>query len=84
MLHILHEHCRRHGVELHFTTRPPDASRFENCDVIVGADGVNSVVRQQYETFHEKMDLDPLPLTYSYMTRGGRLDANTAATTQSP
>ena len=30
-----------------------------------------------YETFHEKMELDALPLTYSYMTRGGRLDAQT-------
>src|SRR5260370_17265510 len=48
LLHILQEHCRRHGVEMHFATRLPDASRFDDCDVIVGADGVNSVVRQQY------------------------------------
>ena len=27
-----------------------------------------------YETFHEKMDLDVLPLAYSYMTRSGRID----------
>jgi 2-polyprenyl-6-methoxyphenol hydroxylase-like FAD-dependent oxidoreductase len=30
-----------------------------------------------YETFHEKMDLDPFTLVYSYMTRSGRLDAHT-------
>jgi anthraniloyl-CoA monooxygenase len=48
LLHILQEHCRRHGVELHFATRLPDASNFTDYDVIVGADGVNSVVRQQY------------------------------------
>ena len=48
LLHILQEHCRRHGVEMHFATRLPDASRFDDCDVIVGADGVGSVVRQQY------------------------------------
>jgi len=48
LLHILQEHCRRHGVEMHFATRLPDASRFDDCDVIVGADGAGSVVRQQY------------------------------------
>jgi len=30
-----------------------------------------------YETFNEKMGLDALPLAYSYMMRGGRLDAQT-------
>ena len=48
LLHILQEHCRRHGVEMHFTTRLSDTSSFADYDVIVGADGVNSVVRQQY------------------------------------
>ena len=48
LLRILQEHCLRHGVEMHFATRLPDASRFDDCDVIVGADGVGSVVRQQY------------------------------------
>ncbi len=27
-----------------------------------------------YESFHEKMELDALPLAYSYMTRSGRID----------
>jgi 2-polyprenyl-6-methoxyphenol hydroxylase-like FAD-dependent oxidoreductase len=48
LLRILQEHCQRHGVDMNFVTRLPDASRFDNFDVIVGADGVNSVVRQQY------------------------------------
>jgi 2-polyprenyl-6-methoxyphenol hydroxylase-like FAD-dependent oxidoreductase len=30
-----------------------------------------------YESFHEKMDLDALPLVYSYMTRSGRIDRAT-------
>lgn len=33
---------------MHFTTHLPDTSSFADCDVFVGADGVNSVVRQQH------------------------------------
>ncbi len=48
LLRILQKHCRHFGVEMLFTTRLTDASCFAEYDVIVGADGVNSVVRQQY------------------------------------
>jgi len=58
LLRILQKHCQRHGVEMHFVTHLLDASRFENFDVIVGADGVNSVVRQQYaEQFRPTISL---------------------------
>ncbi len=58
LLHILQKHCRRHGVEMLFTTRVPDASRFADCDLIVGADGAGSVVRQQYaEQFQPSADV---------------------------
>lgn len=48
LLRILQEHCRRAGVEMHFQARLTDASAFSDYDLLVGADGVNSVVRQQY------------------------------------
>lgn len=48
LLRILQEHCRRYGVEMHFETRVTDASEFADYDLLVGADGVNSVVRQHY------------------------------------
>jgi 2-polyprenyl-6-methoxyphenol hydroxylase-like FAD-dependent oxidoreductase len=48
LLQILQEHCKRCGVEIRFETRLPDASAFVEYDVIVGADGVNSIVRQQF------------------------------------
>ncbi|MFL5700554.1 MAG: NAD(P)-binding protein, partial [Ktedonobacteraceae bacterium] len=48
LLQILQEHCKRCGVEMRFETRLPDASAFVEYDVIVGADGVNSIVRQQF------------------------------------
>jgi anthraniloyl-CoA monooxygenase len=58
LLRILQAHCLRRGVEMHFTTRLSDTSSFADYDVIVGADGVNSVVRQQYaEQFQPSMSL---------------------------
>lgn len=48
LLRILQEHCRHHGVEMRFETRIADVSEFVDYDLLVGADGVNSVVRQQY------------------------------------
>ena len=48
LLRILQEHCRRSGVEMHFQTRLTDVSGFTSYDLVVGADGVNSIVRQQY------------------------------------
>jgi len=69
LLHILQEHCRRHGVEMYFATRLPDASRFDNCNVIVGADGAGSVVRQQYAgQFQPSMSL----LSNKYIWYGTR------------
>jgi len=53
LLHILHEHCRRRGVELQFETRLADPAIFSDCDLIVGADGVSSFVRQKYRAFFQ-------------------------------
>lgn len=42
-----------------------------------GADKLLSIAEQSYtwyETFHEKRQMDALPLAYSYMTRSGRID----------
>jgi 2-polyprenyl-6-methoxyphenol hydroxylase-like FAD-dependent oxidoreductase len=48
LLQVLRDHCRRRGVALEFERRLPDLSAFVDCDVIVGADGVNSVVREAH------------------------------------
>lgn len=48
LLNVLQEHCRRQGVKLTFNCRVEDPSIFAGCDLIVGADGVNSVVRRAY------------------------------------
>ena len=48
LLRILQEHCRRHGVQLEFEARLTDLAAFRGCDLVVGADGVNSVVRETH------------------------------------
>lgn len=48
LLQILQERCRGLGVELQFQTRLTDLTCLRNCDLIVGADGVNSVVRETH------------------------------------
>jgi anthraniloyl-CoA monooxygenase len=45
LLQVLQNH-RRRGVTLQFEHRLPDLSAFADCDLVVGADGVNSVVRE--------------------------------------
>ncbi len=48
LLRILQEHCRQYGVDMKFDIRLLDTSQFADYDLLVGADGVNSIVRQQY------------------------------------
>jgi 2-polyprenyl-6-methoxyphenol hydroxylase-like FAD-dependent oxidoreductase len=46
LLQVLQDHCHRRGVALEFERRLPDLSALADCDLVVGADGVNSVVRE--------------------------------------
>jgi anthraniloyl-CoA monooxygenase len=48
LLQILQRHCRAHGVQVQFGQRLTDVRQLDDADLIVGADGVNSVVRQAY------------------------------------
>ena len=50
LLRLLQEHCRELGVDLRFETRLSDLRALAGCDLIVGADGLNSTVRQLYAT----------------------------------
>lgn len=45
LLEILEDHCNAAGVDIHYQTRVDTLRDFEDCDLVVGADGVNSVVR---------------------------------------
>jgi anthraniloyl-CoA monooxygenase len=58
LLRILQEHCRRRGVELRFDTRVTDLGSFQDCDLIVGADGANSIVRETLgQRFHPAIQI---------------------------
>jgi anthraniloyl-CoA monooxygenase len=53
LLQVLQEHCRRRGVELRFKRRLTDVSELAGGDLLVGADGANSVVRDAYREHFE-------------------------------
>ena len=46
LLQILQQRCADVGVAIHYQAHIDDLSRFADCDVIVGADGINSRVRE--------------------------------------
>ncbi len=51
LLNILHRRCRDHGVEIRFQTNVGDVAELGESDLLVGADGANSLVRRTYADF---------------------------------
>ncbi len=57
LLRILQKHAAAVGVELRFRSRVSDPKQLAECDLLVGADGVNSIVRQAYgENFQPSLE----------------------------
>jgi 2-polyprenyl-6-methoxyphenol hydroxylase-like FAD-dependent oxidoreductase len=48
LLQILQNACREAQVDLHFESTFVDPAQLDDCDVIVGADGTNSIVRERF------------------------------------
>src|SRR5262249_33719010 len=49
-LNILHRRCAELGVRIAFHTNVTDVSRLrDSCDLVVGSDGANSLVRRRFE-----------------------------------
>ena len=63
MLKILQRRCEALGIELHFHSDVANFEKFQECDLIVGADGVNSTIRQKYAE-HWTPDVSVRPNKY--------------------
>jgi anthraniloyl-CoA monooxygenase len=53
LLGVLQAHCRRRGVVLELATRCEDPAALEDADLLVGADGAGSLVRERYRAAFE-------------------------------
>ena len=57
-LNILHRRCRELDVEMRFHTNVADVKEIEDSDLLIGADGANSLVRRAYaDVFQPTIDL---------------------------
>ncbi len=64
LLKILQQRCERLGVEFRFRSEVADIeSLAADCDLLIGADGVNSIVREKYKT-HFQTSLSVRPNKY--------------------
>ena len=58
LLNLLQERCAELGVDLRFRADVTDMESLRDCDLLVGADGVNSGVRQRYhDAFQPSLSL---------------------------
>ena len=76
LLMLLQERCRALGVELRFQTDVSDIATFADVDLIVAADGINSIVRTTYAA-HFMPAIDLRPNRFAWMGSTKPLDAFT-------
>ena len=76
LLNILQRRCRALGVRLEFEHEVRDLGEFEGADLIVGADGINGLVRRTYAEFF-KAQVVVHPTKYVWFGSDLPLDAFT-------
>ncbi len=70
LLGLLHERCRASGVRLCFNRDVRDPEEFRDADLVVAADGVNSLVRERYrDQFLPRVDERPNRFVWLGTTR---------------
>ncbi|HEY0003969.1 MAG TPA: FAD-dependent monooxygenase [Pyrinomonadaceae bacterium] len=53
LLNILQQRSQALGVDLRFRTEISEVEEYATCDLLVGADGINSIVRLRYQDFFQ-------------------------------
>ncbi|MEM7352464.1 MAG: bifunctional salicylyl-CoA 5-hydroxylase/oxidoreductase [Acidobacteriota bacterium] len=76
LLQILHRRCRDLGVDLRFEVEVSDLEVYRDADLVLGADGVNSLVRQAYAE-HFEPELDWRRCRFSWLGTSKPLEAFT-------
>lgn len=76
LLRLLQDFCARAGVQLEFGRRLTDLARFRHADLVVGADGVHSIVRETHRR-HFEPRVDLLTNRYIWYGTAQRFDALT-------
>ena len=70
LLLLLHDRCRAVGVDLQFEAEVTDLEALRDADLMIGADGVNSVVREHLaHAFKPTIDLRPNRFVWLGTTR---------------
>jgi len=70
LLRILQQRCEELGVAIHYRHAIEDLSQLRDCDVIVGADGINSRIRETFkERFRPSLTLKSNKFTWLGSTR---------------
>ena len=70
LLLLLHRRCREVGVTLHFETDVGDLDPYLDADLVIGADGLNSAVRERFaDDFEPMIDMRPNRFVWLGTTR---------------
>ena len=76
LLNILQNRCLELGVDIQFESRMTDFSVLDDYDLVIAADGVNSVIREKYaDSF--KPDLDWRKCKFTWLGTDKKLEAFT-------
>ena len=49
LLNLLHDRCRSLGIDLEFESNIENPGSIRDCDLLIGADGLNSILREAHQ-----------------------------------